>query len=45
MYDFMCNGFTETIWLLSEDTQVETQIDNIKLQPILYEKKYIVQID
>ena len=28
----------ETVWLLSEDTKVETQRNNIKLEPILYEK-------
>ena len=34
-YDFMWNGFTEPVYLLSEDTQVETQSNNIKLEPIL----------
>ena len=35
--NFMWNGFTESVLLLSEDTQVETQSNNKELEPILYE--------
>ena len=33
--NFMWNGFTESVLLLSEDTQVETQSNNKELEPIL----------
>ena len=43
--DFMLNGFTESVLLLSEDLKVETLSNNTKLEPILSERMMIHKLE